>query len=83
MTKLQVRLLTPENRARWDAFVFRCPVATFFHRAGWQEVIADVFGHRTWFLYAERDGEIVGVLPLAQVKSLLFGNSMASLPFAV
>jgi FemAB-related protein (PEP-CTERM system-associated) len=35
------------------------------------------------FLYAERAGVVEGVLPLAQVKSLLFGNSLASLPFAV
>ena len=29
---------------RWDDFVTTCPSATFFHRAGWQRVIADVFG---------------------------------------
>ncbi len=80
---MQVKLLTSADRGRWDEFVLACPSATFFHRAGWQEVIEGVFGHRTWFLYAEDAGRIVGVLPLAQVKSLLFGNSMASLPFAV
>ena len=69
--------------ARWDAFVMACPSATFFHRAGWQRVIAEVFGHRTWFLYAEVDGLIEAVLPLAQVKSLLFGHALVSLPFAV
>ena len=69
--------------ARWDAFVMACPQATFFHRAGWQKVIGQVFGHATWFLYAEQDGQIAGVLPLAQVKSWLFGHSLVSLPFAV
>ncbi|MBL8352947.1 MAG: FemAB family PEP-CTERM system-associated protein [Burkholderiaceae bacterium] len=68
---------------RWDAFVLACPQATFFHRAGWQKVIGRVFGHDTWFLYAENDGRIEGVLPLAQVKSLLFGHSLVGLPFAV
>ena len=60
-----------------------CREATFFHRAGWQQVIEDVFRHRTHFLYAERGGRIEGVLPLAHVKSLLFGNALVSLPFAV
>ena len=69
--------------ARWDAFVMACPNATFFHRAGWQDVIAGVFGHHTYFLYAERGGSIEGVLPLAHVNSRLFGNSLVSLPFAV
>ena len=60
-----------------------CPQATFFHRAGWQTVIADVFRHRTYFIYAETDGVIDGVLALAHVNSLLFGNALVSLPFAV
>ena len=67
--------------ARWDAFVLACPQATFFHRAGWQGVIGQVFKHPTYFLYAETDGQISGVLPLAQVKSLLFGHALVSLPF--
>ena len=69
--------------ARWDAFVLGCPQATFFHRAGWQRIIREVFRHRTWFLQAERSGAIEGVLPLAQVKSALFGNALVSLPFGV
>jgi FemAB-related protein (PEP-CTERM system-associated) len=69
--------------SRWDAFVATCPQATFFHRAGWQQIIAEVFRHRTHFLYAERGGRIDGVLPLAHVKSLLFGDALVSLPFAV
>ena len=69
--------------ARWDAFVLAHPQATFFHRSGWLRVIESVFGHRGFFLYAERDGVIEGVLPLAEVKSRLFGHSVTSLPFAV
>ena len=72
-----------DTAARWDAFVLACPEATFFHRAGWQRVLRSVYRHTTWFLYAEVDGRIVGVLPLAQVKSLLFGHSLVGLPFTV
>jgi FemAB-related protein (PEP-CTERM system-associated) len=69
--------------ARWDAFVLAHPQATFFHRSGWLRVIEGSFGHKGFFLYAERDGVIEGVLPLAEVKSRLFGHSVTSLPFAV
>ncbi|MCF6209970.1 MAG: peptidoglycan bridge formation protein FemAB, partial [Gammaproteobacteria bacterium] len=71
------------DHERWDAFVNTCNEASFFHRAGWQRVIEEAFGHRTWFLYAERNGQIEGVLPLAQIKSRLFGNNLMSLPFCV
>ncbi len=69
--------------AAWDAFVLGCPDASFFHRAGWHGVLRDVFGHEGHFLYAEHDGRVRGVLPLAHIKSLVFGSSLVSLPFAV
>jgi hypothetical protein len=53
---------------RWNEFVFACPEATFFHRAEWQKIIGEVFRHPTFFLYAEKASQIVGVLPLAHVK---------------
>ena len=71
------------NTERWDKFVFSCPGATFFHRSGWQNIVRDVFHHETYFLYAEEDGVIQGVLPLGHVNSWLFGNSLTGLPFAV
>ena len=78
-----VRMLREHDYDRWDAFVATCPGATFFHKAGWQSVIEQVFGHRTWFFFVEHQGQILGVLPLAQIKSRLFGHSLASLPFCV
>lgn len=71
------------NTERWDKFVFSCPGATFFHRSGWQNIVRNVFHHETYFLYAEEDGVIQGVLPLGHVNSWLFGNSLTGLPFAV
>ena len=78
--------LTPgdaRGALRWDEFVMACPQATFFHRAAWQDILREVFRHDTHYLYAHEAGRITGVLPLAHVKSRLFGNALTSLPFAV
>lgn len=80
---VRIRELTDADRDRWDAFVLSCPEASFFHRAGWKTVVERSFGHPTRFLYAERRGEIVGVLPLVQVKSRLFGNALVSTAFCM
>ncbi|SEO97749.1 FemAB family XrtA/PEP-CTERM system-associated protein [Aquisalimonas asiatica] len=80
---IEISELTAQDHDRWDAFVEACPRATFCHRAGWQTVIERAFGHRTRFLMATRDGRIEGVLPLARVRSLLFGDQLVSLPFCV
>ena len=75
--------LTAARAAEWDAFVARHPAATFFHRAGWRTVLERAFGHRPYFLFAERDGQLCGVLPLGHIRSRLFGNSLISTPFCV
>ncbi|MDP1898939.1 MAG: FemAB family PEP-CTERM system-associated protein [Rubrivivax sp.] len=81
-----IQRLAPEDareNASWDAFVMAHPKATFFHRAAWQRILRGSFRHDTHYLYVENGGRISGVLPLAHVKSLLFGSSLTSLPFAV
>lgn len=80
---LVVSELARGAESEWDSFIERCPEATFFHRAGWRRIIESVFGHQTHFLCAHQAQQIVGVLPLAEVKSYLFGHSLQSLPFCV
>jgi FemAB-related protein (PEP-CTERM system-associated) len=80
---MQIATLTADQDAHWDAFVELCPSATFFHRAAWRRILERAFGHRTHFLYAERDGRMLGVLPLARVRSRLFGDHLVSTPFCV
>jgi len=76
-----IRVFDRSDASRWDAFVERCTDATFFHRMGWRQIIEEIFHHRTHYCLAERDGSVVGVLPLAEVKSRLFGHALVSLPF--
>ncbi|MCU0840248.1 MAG: FemAB family PEP-CTERM system-associated protein [Thiobacillaceae bacterium] len=83
MSDLTVRRVRDEDAAAWDAFVQALPEATFFHRLGWKTVLEEAFGHRPHFLLAERAGRIEGVLPLAEIKSRLFGHALISTPFCV
>jgi FemAB-related protein (PEP-CTERM system-associated) len=78
-----VRLFTESDRPAWNAFVHAQPEGTFFHLAEWQDVLRRAFGHRCHYLLTERNGDICGVLPLAEVKSLLFGHALVSTPFCV
>jgi FemAB-related protein (PEP-CTERM system-associated) len=79
---MQIRELADRrDYPRWDAFVTESDEATFFHLAGWRDVIGETFRQPTYFLFAERSGTIVGVLPLAHLRSRLFGRRLVSLPF--
>ncbi len=70
-------------REEWEAFVRAAPDATFFHRAGWKDVLEQAFGFRAHFLAARRDGSVVGVLPLCEVRPPFGKPRLLSLPFAV
>jgi len=80
---VSVRPFSESDTARWETFVAHCPTATFFHRIGWRAIIQEHFHHRCHYLIAERDGAVSGVLPLAEVKSRMFGHALVSWPFAV
>jgi FemAB-related protein (PEP-CTERM system-associated) len=80
---LSIHSLEARHAPAWDRFVASHPNGTFFHRAAWADVIATAFGHRTLYTFAERDGAVVGVLPLVHMKTALFGNTLVSTPFCV
>lgn len=81
---LRIKILEKDGRSAWDRFVLNeCPEASFFHRSGWRDVIEGVYRQRCHYLYAERDGQIVGVLPLVHVRSPVFGNRLISTAFTI
>ncbi|HEX6794069.1 MAG TPA: FemAB family XrtA/PEP-CTERM system-associated protein [Casimicrobiaceae bacterium] len=80
---IRVRAFESGDEARWERFVEGCESATFFHRIGWREILESVFRHRCHYLLATRADQVCGVLPLAEVKTRLFGHALVSLPFCV
>ncbi|THB69414.1 MAG: FemAB family PEP-CTERM system-associated protein [Gammaproteobacteria bacterium] len=84
---IEIKLLSQDKYQDWNDYVTAKEDGTFFHLAQWQQVIEKAFGHKTYMYYACSGGasgeRIVGVLPLAHVKSMLFGNNLVSMPFTV
>jgi FemAB-related protein (PEP-CTERM system-associated) len=80
---ITVTELKEGDYSRWDSFVRQSDKGTFFHLSGWKLVLERAFNYNTYYLYTEQAGEITGVLPLGHIKSLLFGNTLISVPFCV
>ncbi|MGF1723860.1 FemAB family XrtA/PEP-CTERM system-associated protein [Photobacterium nomapromontoriensis] len=83
MQNLSIRKLAPSEHPQWDKYVDQHPEGSFFHLSGWLNVIHSVFGHKHHYLLAEQNTELVGVLPLFEQKSWLFGHALISTPFCV
>lgn len=76
-----VSIATPSDRADWERFVATHGDEPGYHSWAWQQVFRNAFGHRCVYLMARRGNTVTGVLPLVEIRSRLFGNTMTSLPF--
>jgi FemAB-related protein (PEP-CTERM system-associated) len=72
------------DRVAIDRFVADHPAAGLFHRPQWSRAIERGCGARGHYLVLEGNGsELRGLLPLSEVRSPLFGNSMVSVGFGI
>jgi serine/alanine adding enzyme len=78
----ELTVLPLDDVAVWDTFVARAEGSSFVHLAAWRDILSDVLGAECLYSVAtDRSGEYQGVLPLARVKSRIFGHYLVSLPF--
>ncbi|MDG3088271.1 FemAB family PEP-CTERM system-associated protein [Vibrio hannami] len=81
--QLQIRTITDDDYQSWDSYVDKQDLGSFFHLTGWIDVIKSISNHKSHYLMASNQGEIVGILPLIEQKSWIFGHSLISTPFCV
>lgn len=67
----------------WDHYVNKNDKASVFHSSAWGRSVYNSMKHDLYYLYAENDENICGILPLIHIKSKLFGNSLVSVAFTV
>jgi len=79
---INTRLYADADAAAWDAYVQAHPSSTVFHRRAWSEAVAEAYGHRPMHVTAWSAGRLAGVLPLFEVKSLIAGRVLVSVPYA-
>jgi len=75
-----VRSAARQDEAGWNEFVFKYSDSPY-HLYGWKKIFESVYGYECHYLITEDQNEIVGILPLAVMRSKLFGFRVCSLPF--
>lgn len=79
---MNIRLATDADSQTWDMYVLNHPDGSLFHLDRWRQAIDRAFGHASHALIAEEGGRVVGLLPLGEIDSRLFGHFLVSAPFA-
>jgi len=80
---VSIELGSAQDEAAWSDFVEKSPEAAFFHHWAWGDVIREAYGYETIKLLAKRGDNIVGICPLVDVKSPIFGRSLISTAFTI
>lgn len=82
-SEVRISEATPQDAPAWNRFVDEHPHGTFFHLFEWRELLANTVGFRPNYLVARRGEQIAGILPMMEVRSVIFGRAVVSLPFCV
>jgi FemAB-related protein (PEP-CTERM system-associated) len=79
---VRVESVTANAAVDWDEFVASRSGAALYHRYGWRRLFGEVFRRDTHYLLArDSAGAARGVLPLARLRSKIFGDFLVSLPY--
>jgi FemAB-related protein (PEP-CTERM system-associated) len=81
VTDIRPLATTRDAEAEWDAYVEAHPRAAVYHLSAFRGFVEAATGHRARYLTARRGGAIVGVVPLVELKSLIFGHYFVGLPY--
>lgn len=81
LPSVQVQALTPRDAAAWESYVAGQNSDYPYHTLAARDLIAKTFRHHSQYLMALRDGRVVGALPLFEMRSVVFGRLLVSLPF--
>jgi CelD/BcsL family acetyltransferase involved in cellulose biosynthesis len=71
------------NEDEWNELLARSDNATIYHTPEWKQFLEKTFNYKPRYLFAKDDvGDLVGMLPLFEVRSKLTGNRLSSVPFS-
>jgi len=78
-----VEITANANADEWHEFLQTQGDATLYHTPQWKAFLEKTFGYKPRYLFAtDESGQLIGMLPLFEIKSRLTGNRLCSVPFS-
>lgn len=69
------------DQRRWDNYVLTHLDASPYHLFAWKLAIETTYGHRCFYLYAEQNKQVVGILPLVRLHFPSVVDELIALPY--
>jgi len=77
-----VELLKKEDEELYQSFINNSADSTIYHTLSWKKIIENTYNYEPYYIIAKVNNKIIGVLPLFEVKSFVFGKKLVSIPFS-
>ena len=78
---VETAYVDPLSGDDWDELLERYSGASFFHTSAWAKVLVSTYGHKPYYLRFFSGADILGLLPMMEVRTTLSGRRGICLPF--
>ncbi|MHC4269631.1 MAG: FemAB family XrtA/PEP-CTERM system-associated protein [Planctomycetota bacterium] len=78
---MKIRLANIDDRDKWDEYITHHANASPYHLFAWKTAVENAYKHKGYYLMAEENLKIQGVLPLIFMKPPFRLGQLVSLPF--
>ncbi len=79
--QLNIRPAENADKEKWDKYVLEHPGGIAYQLFAWKEAVEKAYGFDGYYLIAEKNYNIKGILPLVHVHPPLMSGQLISLPY--
>lgn len=78
---MSLQIIDPTEYFNWDDLLLKSSGYSFFHSSSWAKVLKETYGFSSFYFSVIDGGKLLGLIPIMEVKNILFGKKGVSLPF--
>lgn len=78
---VEIKPATQTDKPKWDAYVLNHPEASPYHLFAWKNAVEKAYRHKAYYFMAERDDQILGIMPTFHFSLYHMINELVALPF--
>lgn len=75
------RVVNPLDEPGWDSLLDTHAESCFFHTSAWARVLHETYGHEPVYFCEIRNRQLLGLLPVMEIRRPCLGRCGVSLPF--
>jgi hypothetical protein len=79
---MKIEIINPIECPEWDDMLLEHEEATFFLTSAWAKVLSESYNYKPFYFASIKNGKIITLIALMEVKSFLTGKRGVSLPFS-